>query len=266
MIRSFFGLTRTPFHPETLSLLPHQQDIFETLRVHCQQGGLCLLLGEPGSGKSAIKDQLKNHDPKHLITPTVARTLHSYFNTLRILCQAFAIAFDGGDFRCEKRLIEEAFRLNQLGRMIAPIIDDAHLMDIHCLRKLRLLFEDFPKNHNLILIGQPTLLALIHLTVNEDIKSRVTYSVIIPKLNPEQSQTFILEQLDRCGLGHHTFSEEALALIVRSGEGLLRRIRNLCLSALLEAVRDQSKKVDLKQVNRVLIQPHWRHHHDFIQT
>ena len=42
--------------------------------------------------------------------------------------------------------------------MIAPIIDDAHLMEMDCLRKLRLLFEDFPKNHNLILIGQPPLL------------------------------------------------------------------------------------------------------------
>jgi len=59
-------------------------------------------------------------------------------------------------------------------------------------------------------------------------------------------------------LGHNTFTPEALALVVRSGEGLLRRTRNLCLGALIEAVRDQTRIVDLKQVNRVLIQPHWR--------
>ena len=45
---------------------------------------------------------------------------------------------------------------------------------------------------------------------------------------------------------------------IRSGEGLLRRTRNLCLGSLIEAVRDQTRIVDLKQVNRVLIQPHWR--------
>lgn len=61
-----------------------------------------------------------------------------------------------------------------------------------------------------------------------------------------------LAQLDRAGLGRNTFSPEALALIVRSAEGLLRRTRNLCLSALIEAVRDQVRAVDLKQVNRVL--------------
>ncbi len=266
MIRSYFGLQHNPFSPESLTLLLHQQEIFDTLRVHCQQGGLCLLLGEPGTGKSSIKEALKNHDPKRLIAPTVSRTLHTYFNILRILCQAFGIDFEGGAFRCEKRLIEEAFSLNQLGKMLVPIIDDAHLLDIECLRKLRLLFEDFPKNHNLVLIGQPTLLSNLSLSAHADIKSRVTYSVILPKLNPDQAQAFILDQVERAGLGHHTFSEEALQLVARSSEGVLRRIRNLCLSALLEAVRDQTKQVDLKQVNRVLIQPHWRYHHDLVQN
>lgn len=33
-------------------------------------------------------------------------------------------------------------------------------------------------------------------------------------------------------LSHNTFTQEALALIRRSGEGFLRRARNLCLGAL----------------------------------
>ena len=265
MIRSYFGIDQNPFDAQNISLLPQQQDIFDTLRVHSQQGGLCLLLGEPGTGKSVIKEAVKNHDPKRLITPVVNRTLHTYFSTLRIFCQAFSIDFDGCDFRCEKRLIEEAFRLNHLGKMLVPIIDDAHFMDVSCLRKLRLLFEDFPKNHNLILIGQPSLLTTINLTVNDDIKSRITYSVIVPKLNPDDLSRFILHQLDMLKLGHNTFSEDALGLIIRSSEGVLRRARNLCLSSLLEAVRDHTKTVDLKQVNRVLIQPHWRQNHDLEQ-
>jgi type II secretory pathway predicted ATPase ExeA len=96
------------------------------------------------------------------------------------------------------------------------------------------------------------------LSINEEIRSRVTYSVVLPRLAREAIEQFILGQLDRAGLGHNTFTAEALALIVRSGEGLLRRTRNLCLGSLLEAVRDQTRVVDLKQVNRVLIQPHWR--------
>jgi len=258
MIRSHFGLQRNPFDTENLSLLEHQQQVLDILRVHAQQGGLCLVLGEPGTGKSVLKQALVNHDPKRMMTPVINRTLHSYHNTLRILCQAFQIEFEGHDHRCERLLVQEAFRLHRTGKMLVPIIDDAHLMQSECLRKLRLLFEDFPHSHNLVLIGQPPLLQSLALSVNEEIRSRVTYSVILLRLGPEATEQFILAQLDRAGLGHNTFTPDALALIVRSAEGLLRRTRNLCLSALIEAVRDQVRTVDLKQVNRVLIQPHWR--------
>ncbi len=258
MIRSHFGLDRNPFSYEDIQLLPHQQEIFDTLRVHAQQGGLCLLLGEPGTGKSVIKEAVCQYDSKRMITPVVNRTLHTYFSTLRILCEAFQIEDQGENVRCERRLIEEAQRINHLGKMLVPIIDDAHLMEVDSLRRLRLLFEDFPKNHNLVLIAQPGLLSKLSLTTNEDIKSRVTYSVLVPKLAQDDMTAFILGQLDRVALAHSTFTEDALDLIVRSSEGVLRRARNLCLGTLLEAVRDRTKTVDLKQVNRVLLQPHWR--------
>jgi general secretion pathway protein A len=262
MIRSHFGLTRQPFESDTLTLLTHQQEVFDILRVHAQQGGLCLVLGEPGTGKSVLKQALCAHDPKRMITPVVNRTLHTYHNTLRILCDAFQIEFNGRDCTCERLLVQEAFRLHRTGKMLVPIIDDAHLMASECLRKLRLLCEDFPRSHNLVLIGQPPLMQTLALSINEEIRSRVTYSVLLPRLAPEAVEHFILDQFDQAGLGHNTFTQDALALVVRSAEGLLRRARNLCISALIETVRDQTKTVDLKQVNRVLMQPHWRKDYD----
>jgi general secretion pathway protein A len=258
MIRAHFGLQKNPFDGETLALLSHQQDVFDILKVHAQQGGLCLVLGEPGTGKSVLKQALLAHDPKRMIAPVVNRTLHTYHNTLRILCEAFQIEFEGHDHRCERLLVQEAFRVHRSGKLLVPIIDDAHLMQTDCLRKLRLLCEDFPRSHNLVLIGQPPLLQSLALSINEEIRSRVTYSVVLPRLAPEAGEAYILAELDRCGLGHNVFTADALALIVRSGEGLLRRTKNLCLGTLIEAVRDQTRIADLKQVNRVLVQPHWR--------
>jgi hypothetical protein len=101
-------------------------------------------LGEPGTGPSIIKRTLCKHDPKRLITPVVNRTLHTNHSTLRILCEAFKIDTEGRDCRCETRLIEEAQRLNHAETMLAPIIDDAHLLDIVALRLLRLALRTFP--------------------------------------------------------------------------------------------------------------------------
>lgn len=266
MIRSFFGLVQNPFSLENLSLLPQQQEIYDFLQVHSHQGGFCLILGEPGTGKSVIKEAIKQNINKRTVLISISRTLHTYTNMLKIFCDALNLPTKGLDSICEKYVINEVFRLNQHGKALITLIDDAHLLDFHTLRKLRLLFEDFPKNHNLILIGQPDLLHKVNLCINEDIKSRITFSHCIPRLNQDDINHFIFDELDRCGLGHNTFSEEAIALIIRSCDGILRKARNLALACLIEAVRQKKKQVDLANVNRVLIQPHWRVERDLDQS
>lgn len=258
MIRSYFGIAQNPFETRNIELLPQQQELYDILEVHSQQGGLCLLMGEPGTGKSLIKDVIKQNADKRTTVVTVARTLHTYTNTIKILCQAFNIDEHGTHFKCEKNLIAEAHNLFREGKKLVIIVDDAHLMEIETLRKIRLLLEDFPKNHNLVLIGQPGLLTQFSLKVHEDIKSRITFSANIKKLNPDDMNAFILRELDKAGLGHNTFTEDAIALVVRSADGIIRRAKNLCSGCLLEALRHQKKIVDLDNVNRVLIQPHWR--------
>jgi len=77
MIRAFFGLTQNPFDRREFELLPAQQEIVDTLKVHCQQGGLCLVLGLPGTGKSVIKQALQRPPENQHLVAAVARTLHT---------------------------------------------------------------------------------------------------------------------------------------------------------------------------------------------
>lgn len=64
------GLAKEPFSAEDLAPLPQQREVLETLRVHCQQGGLCVIVGDPGTGKSVIKHALCQHDPR-IMTPEI---------------------------------------------------------------------------------------------------------------------------------------------------------------------------------------------------
>jgi MSHA biogenesis protein MshM len=104
----------------------------------------------------------------------------------------------------------------------------------------------------------PGQLANLDLGVNQDIKSRVTYSVITKRLNPDDMRSFLIRELDRAGLGHNTFTQPAVDLIVRSADGVLRKARNLCVSCLIEAVRSANRTIDIDNVNRILMQPHWQ--------
>jgi type II secretory pathway predicted ATPase ExeA len=262
MIHDYFGIKHTPFATDNICLLPQQQEAFNIILTQCQMHGLTLLIGQPGTGKTIVKEALKTHDTKRIAVPVISRTLHTYHSILRILCEAFQIDYEGNDHKCERKLIEEAYRLNRAGKMLAPVIDDAQYLPIEALRKIRLLFEDFPKNHNLILIAHPALKDKLQLTINQDIHSRITWTGEMLPLAPDNMKTFIHDQLDKVAMPHTAFDDQALNLIIQSAEGILRTARNLCIATLIEAVRDQTKTVTLKQVNHVLKQPHWRRQYD----
>ena len=69
------------------------------------------------------------------------------------------------------------------------------------LRKLRLLFERFPPKHNLVLFGQPELLYALSMKLNEDLKSRITFSKTLQPLNDRDIEKYILTELETVHLG-----------------------------------------------------------------
>lgn len=144
------------------------------------------------------------------------------------------------------------------------VIDEAHLLQMEVLRKLRLLFECFPKKHNLILLGQPDLLHYLSLNINQDIKSRITFSQIIKPLN--DLEQYIIKELTAAKMGINTFDSGSIEVILRAANGNLRLCRNLCYARLIETCRETEKMVTITHVNQVLVQPHWRSHDELIKA
>ena len=165
----------------------------------------------------------------------------------------------------EKALIHNAFHHIRERKTLYILIDEAHLLDMQVLRKLRLLFDRFPKKHNLILFGQRDLLHYLTLNVNQDIKSRITYSASILALNDDDLAQYIAKELEAVRMGINTFDEAAIELIIRSAQGNLRLCRNLCYASLIEACRETKKIVTIGHVNNVLVQPHWRSHEELMK-
>lgn len=264
MIKSVFGLTKEPFNRNALTLLPQQKQIFDVIKIHSQQGGFSVIIGEPGVGKSILREHIEGFEKERDITvASCSRTLHTYLNIIKQLAESFKIDVPAKDM--EKELIQCAYHHIRERKTLYILIDEAHLLDMQVLRKLRLLFERFPKKHNLILFGQRDLLHYLSMNVNKDIKSRITYSANIVGQNDEDMQRYIVKELEIVRLGINTFDLAATELIIRSAQGNLRLCRNLCYGSLIEACREAKKIVAITHVNNVLVQPHWRSHEELIK-
>ncbi len=263
MIKTTFGITREPFCRNLPELLPQQHDILDILQIHAQHGGFSVILGQPGVGKSVLREHIESLRARDTLIAAMTQTLHTYLNILRQLAESLQLSAPTKEL--EKELIKLTFQHAQANKTLYTLIDEAHLLDIDVLRKLRLLFDRFPKKHNLILLGQPELMHRLAMTCNDDIKSRITYSRQLLPLNDADLTQFIHRELDHVTLNTNVIDDAALQLILRNVQGNLRLCRNLCHASLITACRDNQRIVTTRHVNDVLIQPHWRSHDALIK-
>jgi MSHA biogenesis protein MshM len=145
MITSVFGITKEPFNRSNLLLLSQQKDIFDIIKIHAQQGGFSVIIGEPGVGKSVLREHIEALEKERDITVvSISRTMHTYWQILTQLADSFKIEVP--EKSLEKELIACAFNHIKERKTLYILIDEGHLLDMNVLRKLRLLFEHFPKN------------------------------------------------------------------------------------------------------------------------
>lgn len=261
MINSHFGTTKTPFETDqelVNELLPHQKQAYTRVKDQSFIGGLTVVIGDPGTGKTIFKQALMQLPHKQWHSIVINRAIFSWNSFLSLLAQALQTESKGNSAVLETTILTEVKKLHRQGKSIILIIDDAHLIPLEQLKQIRLLLEDFPKNHNLVLIGQLELMTTLKRRDNQDILSRITQSCEFKSLSPNDVLDYIQKQLNQCGLPHNTFTEAALNLINKVNNGNLRATKNLCVGGLVEAIRSQTRTVDHTEINRVLDQPHWQ--------
>ena len=170
MIKSTFGLKDTPFYRDNVELLPQQKDAFKYLKIHSQHGGFSVIVGETGVGKSVLREHIEALGIERTnVVASISRTMHTYWNILNQL--AASLKLDVKNTKLEQALIEATYKHVKNNKTLYVLIDEAHLLDMSTLRKLRLLFDKFPKKYNLVLFGQIELMHYLSMAVNEDLKA-----------------------------------------------------------------------------------------------
>ena len=232
-------------------------EIFDTICAHAHHGGFNVIYGNPGVGKSVIKEHIEAlHSERENVIISFSRTMHTY-NQI-ILQMADALKIETSTKKIETEIIRYAHAVHNSSKKLFVVIDEAHLLHPEVMRKLRLFLDQFPRRYTLVLFGQSGLMHLLALKHNSDIKTRITYSAHLKPLTDEAMEAFILKELQESKIGVQVFDEAAIELITRAVEGNLRLCRNLAYYSLVDACYDEAKRVTPHHVNRILMMPHWR--------
>src|SRR5713101_2822188 len=109
MIKATFGLTKEPFYRSDVALLSQQRDAMEMIRIHAQHGGFSVIVGNPGVGKSVIREHLEQMGKERdTVVVSFTPTMHTYQPILKQLAESLQLNAPMKDI--EKELIQAAYR------------------------------------------------------------------------------------------------------------------------------------------------------------
>lgn len=147
--------------------------------------------------------------------------------------------------------------LQEGGKEIVAVIDEAHLLDDRTLEDIRLLTNsDFDTKSALsvILIGHPQLRIRLKALELDALKQRLRYPFFLEGFSLEETTAYIRHRLTVAGGAPHLFTEDAIKRIFDASEGVPRAINNLCELSLLKAELANLDCIDGKLIKQIVSQ------------
>ena len=260
MYREYFGLQELPFsiapNPRYLYLTPQHQEALAHLIYGLNSGGMILLTGEVGTGKTTISRKLLEDIPDHIDIAWIVNPKLSAEELLASICDELSIRYpqDNRSIKTFTDLINaRLIEAHGAGRNVVLMIDEAQNLSAEVLEQLRLLTNLETNEHKLlqiVLLGQPELKTMLERSDLRQLAQRVTARYHLNPLNRQETMAYIHHRLAVAGCEKTVFSAAAIKMIYRISHGTPRLINLLCDRAMLGVYSSSEKMVGKKHVRQ----------------
>lgn len=258
--RRFHGLSAPVFGKrmtaEQLLVYPQLQELHEELDALVWEGGIGLVTGEMGIGKTtALRSFLAALDRMSCDVTYAGSSRHPK-GVLEELLERLGLASSRYRSNLLRQLSQHTQRLyHEQRKKTLVLIDDAHLMEDGLLEDLRLLtnFEmDAQDPLVLILIGHPALRIRLQRPVHLALWDRLRMQYRLEGLSREETFAYVDAHLKASGASSELFSDGAKAALFEHSQGIPRRINRLALAALKKSARRKTTPIDEEFIATIL--------------
>jgi len=262
MYQRHFALTRYPFEPtikiDELYCGSAQQEAAARLRQLTEmRGGIGLLTGEPGCGKTTVCRQLLDTLHSGLYRARyVSLTTGSILDLYNVIADAFGLAFARNRAQAYLSLRSDISKHVAESRQISVlVIDEAHFLRAESLEELRLITNfrmDSEYRMCLLLVGHSELRARLNRAAFESLRQRVTARCHLAGLDQQEVAAYVDHRMKLAGCETPTFESAATEAIVLASGGVPRRIDRLAHLSLTSAAIDSRRMVSCDDVHAAI--------------
>jgi general secretion pathway protein A len=247
MYQEHFQLKRQPFseHAAVSSLWIDQRmkEALARLTFLIDHAALGLVTGPSGVGKSALLKCFLDKLPQRCEAVYCHLTHLPSSGLLKVLVGQMGEVPRRGKDRLFEQIYQAAKRVE--GTLLL-VIDEAHLLDGDALTDLRLLVSSAidVAPLKILLVGQPTLRAVLKRSQHADLLNRVNVQYQLRPFTKDQTGCYIDIQMKQAGGPEDVFDVSVKELIHDFTGGVARQINNLATASLLQASACNVFRVD----------------------
>jgi len=261
MYTNYYGIYLNPFEntPDPRFLFPSKshREVLAALRYGVDGAkGFILLAGDVGTGKTTMVNALlKEIDPSYIVL-NITNPKWTFVEIIRYLALKLEIDTERKEnFQILEELQTELEKLDDQGKRVVLIIDEAHLLSESALEDIRLLSNVESNDKKLIqivLVGQEEIFQTLQKDSLKTLKQRISINRHLQPLNQKETNDYINHRLQVAGRQSQLFSPKARALIWKRSQGVPRLINHICDNAMLIGYAAEAKLIGSGLIKEVI--------------